>query len=110
MFSIYPSCTCGIIPRELKMSLVTPIYKTGDKTKFTNYRPISVLPCFGKILEKIMCKRLTSYITKHDILYDKQYGFRNNYSTCLAMIDLVDKISTAIENGEYTIGIFLDSF
>ena len=92
------------------MSLVTPIYKTGDKTKFTNYRPISVLPWFGKILEKIMCKRLTSYITKHDILYDKQYGFRNNYSTCLAMIDLVDKISTAIENGEYTIGIFLDSF
>ena len=61
--------TCGIIPRELKMSLVTPIYKTGDKTKFTNYRPISVLPCFGKILEKIMFKRLTSYITKHDISF-----------------------------------------
>ena len=102
------SFTCGITPRELKMSLVTPIYKTGDKTKVTNYRPISVLPCFGKILEKIMFKRLTSYITKHDILYDKQYGFRNKYSTSLAMIDLVDKISTAIENGEYTIGIFLD--
>ena len=55
-----------------------------------------------------MFKRLTSYITKHDILYDKQYGFWNKYSTSLAMIDLVDKISTAIENGECTIGIFLD--
>lgn len=98
----------GIIPSDLKASLVTPIYKTDDETQFTNYRPISVLTSFAKVLEKVMYQRLISYITKKNILYEKQYGFRNKHSTILAMIDLVDKITKAIEEGTYTVGVFLD--
>ena len=50
--------TTGKIPDELKVALVTPVYKSSDKNVFSNYRPVSVLPCFSKILEKLMYKRL----------------------------------------------------
>ena len=58
----------GIIPDNLKVALVTPIFKNNDETKFENYRPISVLTCFSKLLEKLMAKRLTMFIDKHKIL------------------------------------------
>ena len=98
----------GKIPEQLKTALVTPVYKSSDTDKFSNYRPISVLPCFSKVLEKIMYKRLTSYIEKNGILSDHQYGFRSKSSTSHAIIELIDKVTKAIESNEYTIGIFLD--
>ena len=74
---------------------------------FSNYRPISELLCFSKILEKLMYKRLVDYINKHDILTSRQYGFRSKHSTNHAIIEVVDKITKAIENNEFTVGIFL---
>ena len=91
----------GIIPDQLKIALITLIFKTGE-----NYRPISVLTCFSKLLEKLMYKRLITYIKKNKILSKHQYGFRQNRSTELAIIELVDKITKAIDGGEYTLGIF----
>ena len=98
----------GIIPDDLKIALVPPIFKENEKNEFKNYRPISVLTCFSKLLEKLMYKRLTNHIEKHNILTQRQYGFRENRSTELAIIELVDRITKAIDKGEYTIGIFLD--
>ena len=98
----------GTIPDNLKKALVTPIYKTNDQNEFKNYRPISVLTCFSKILEKLVCKRLMNFIEKHKILTESQFGFRKNRSTELAIMELTEKISRAIDKGEYTIGIFLD--
>ena len=92
----------GIIPTELKIALVTPIFKANDKELFSNYRPISVLPCFSKILEKLMYNRISKFLSKHDILFHSQYGFREKHSTNLAIIELVTKISHAIDNKEYT--------
>lgn len=57
----------GKIPEQLKTALVRPVYKSSDTDKFSNYRPISVLPCFSKVLEQIMYNRLTSYIEKNGI-------------------------------------------
>ena len=54
----------GNIPLELKIALVTPIYKSNEENKFENYRPISVITCFAKILEKIMYKRLINFVEK----------------------------------------------
>ena len=77
-------------------------------TKIENYWPMSVLTCFSKLLERLMYKRLIKYVEKNRILSKPQYGFKNNRSTELAVIELVDKITKAIDKGEYTIGIFLD--
>ena len=63
------SLNTGKIPQELKVSLVTPVYKADDKKQLTNYRPISILTCFSKIFEKLMYKRLLDYIEKNNILY-----------------------------------------
>ena len=73
-----------------------------------NYRPISLLPCFSKILEKIMYKRLINYINNIGVLTKNQCGFRKNHSTNLALIELVDKIFKSLDQGEFTIGVFLD--
>jgi retron-type reverse transcriptase len=76
------------------------IFKANDAMKFENYRPISVLVCFSKLLVK--------FIDKNKILSKHQYGFRKNRSTEHALIDFTDKITKAIDEGKYSIGIFLD--
>ena len=74
----------------------------------SNYRPVSVLPLFSKILENLMYTKLLSFINKYRLLYSNQFGFRRGHSPDLALICLVDKISNALENGEYVLGLFLD--
>ena len=75
---------------------------------FSNYRPVSVLPVFSKLLERLMYNRLLSFINKYKLLYSYQFGFRAEHSPNLAMIFLVDKISNALEKGDYVLGLFLD--
>ena len=89
------SITHGIVSDELKIARVIPIFKSGDKALFSNYRPISVLPCFSKFLERIIYNRIINYLNDSDVLCDNQYGFRKNRSPSLALIDLCDKISSA---------------
>ena len=100
--------TTGEIPVDLKTSIIIPVYKTEDKCEFTNYRLISLLPCFSKILEKVMYKRLLNYFNNICVLGSHQYGFRKNLSTNFALIDLKDRITTAIDNKEFVAGVFLD--
>ena len=102
------SLSQGVVPKNLKCSLISPVYKSEDKSLVSNYRPVSVLSCFSKILEKLMFKRLMSFIDKQKILYQDQFGFRKNHSTEMAIISLTQKITEAIENKKFTIGIFLD--
>ena len=102
------SFTMGIVPRKLKIAKVIPLYKSENPELFTNYRPISILPCLSKILERLMYNRINNFLAEYNILSNKQYGFRGNYSTYMAMIDLVDKISSNIDQKNHNIGIFLD--
>lgn len=98
----------GIFPTELKVAKVVPLHKSGDKNLFTNYRPISILSIFSKLLEKIVHKQLYSHIKENDILYDLQFGFREKHSTFMAVLQFVENIRKALENDEYSIGLFLD--
>ena len=98
----------GVFPFELKIANVLPLFKSGDDTIFTNYRPVSVLPLISKIIERLMYNRLLNFINKHNLLYAYQFGFRQKYSTYMALLTLVDKISTALDEGDKVIGIFLD--
>ena len=98
----------GIFPDRLKLAKVSPVFKCDDRSLVNNYRPISVLPVFSKILEKIVHTRLFGYLNKHNLLTDKQFGFREKHSTYMALINLVDKISTELDKNNSTVGIFID--
>ena len=102
------SISTGIVPNQLKIAKVIPVFKADDRCQFINYRPISILPCFSKILEKLLYNRFLNFINKNNILFDHQYGFRKNHSTSMAIIDLVDNISLAFNTRGYTIGTFID--
>jgi hypothetical protein len=98
----------GIFPFELKLACVTPIYKGGDDMIFSNYRPVSVLPVFSKVFERIMHIRLMNYINKKGILTKYQFAFRKGHSTYMPLLQLVDRVSNALDRGDYACGIFLD--
>ena len=87
----------SIFPDPLKIARVVPIFISGDHRMFVNYRPVSVLRIFSKIFERVIYNRLLSYINKFHILNDNQFGFRKYRSTSLALLQLYDKISSAID-------------
>jgi len=64
--------------------------------------------CFTGLLENYKNNGLIVFLNEHDILSPNQYGFRKNLSTVLALLDLTDKLSNAVENNEITVGIFVD--
>src|SRR6218665_2965085 len=97
----------GIVPIDLKLASVTPVFRQGDKLNTTNYRPISILPHFAKIMEKIMCARLNSCIDKLFLICPGQFGFRAGHSTNMALIDIHDRITSAIDDKKFSLGIFL---
>jgi len=105
---INSSISSGNFPDKMKVAKVCPVYKAGDKGEFTNYRPISILTTFSKIFEKIIAIRLTSFIDKNNIFSNSQFGFRKNHSAYMSLMKLYDKITQAIDNNEYCIGIFID--
>ena len=98
----------GIFSMQMKFAKVIPIFKSGDKSQINDYNPISVLSQFSKIVKNLFCKRLRTYIDKHVLLSDNQYGLRSNRSTSLALLELVEKITNSIDDGKYIIGIFID--
>ena len=98
----------GDYPQGMKLARVIALYKKGDKHLCDNYRPISLLSCFNKIFEKLICRQLLNFINKYDILYDLQFGFRKKFSTTLALIETVDSIRRLIDQGNYVLGIFVD--
>lgn len=98
----------GKFPNKLKSTMVYPIHKSESKMTTSNYRPISILPLISKLLEKLMHKRLTTFIKKFSLLNKHQFGFQNNCSTEHAIIDLQSEVIAAIERKEKPCCIFLD--
>ena len=98
----------GVFPSSLKVAKVIPIHKKGNTSISSNYRPISILSVFSKLFEKLVHRRLVSYLCRKRILYAKQFGFRPGYSTYMALLDFCDRIANAFENKEFVVGIFLD--
>ena len=98
----------GIFPKKLKIAKVIPAFKTGDKSELSNYRPISILPCFSKILERIMYNRLINYLSENNLLFQKQFGFQASKSTDHAILELSDQIHDSFERNIFTLGIFID--
>ena len=77
-------------------------------TKKGDYRPASLLSVFDKLFEKLMYAKIISYICKHNVLYNRQFGFRSGHSTSMALLEFINYINTAFENKNIGLGIFLD--
>lgn len=102
------SITQGFFPNSMKIAKIIPIYKSGDPMLINNYRPISILPLFSKLLERLMYDRMMSFIDRYNILYKYQFGFRERHSTNMALTILTDHILSALDKGKLVIGVFLD--
>ena len=102
------SFSTGTFPSTLKTANVIPIYKKDDHTVCNNYRPISLLSNISKIIEKLVHKWQTTFLNKNAILYEKQFGFRNNHSTTHALLEITEKIKQACDAGQFACGVFLD--
>jgi hypothetical protein len=99
--------TCEF-PTCLKYAEVKPLFKSGESTELSNYRPISVLTSFSKMFEKIIYKRLYHHLKYNNILVNQQFGFRKNLSTTMATYRLLKEISDALNSNSVVGGIFCD--
>ena len=102
------SLQTGEYPDLLKMVKVIPTHKGGSSQDVNNYRPISLLSIFDKIIEKLMHKRLYSFLEKNNILFRNQFGFRKNNSTVYALAQITEMIKVSIDKGKFGCGIFID--
>ena len=100
----------GIVPQNMKIAKVLPIFKKGDPLVFSNYRPISLLSSFSnsKITEKIIYVRTVTFLQKHNVFLETQFGFREKHTTSHAVLYFMEKIASAIDNHCHTAGTLLD--
>jgi len=98
----------GIYPQSLKCAEVVPIHKGGQKDVCTNYRPIPLLSPINNIFEKLICKRLYSYIEQNKMFSTDQYGFRSGMSTSLAVYDMHENLLQSAKDGFTTSPVFCD--
>ena len=107
-FIINRSFEQGVFPESLKTAQVTPVHKKEDTLTINNYRPISLLSVFSKILEKSMYNRIYSFLCKHKLINTTQFGFRSKHSTEHALISLIETIKKYLDDGEIVCGVFID--
>ena len=98
----------GIFPASLKIAKIVPIYKSGDISHVSNYRPISILSSISKILEKLIHVKLINFFNKHSVLLPTQYGFRANHSTSHALTHVSTSLYDNINDENYTALLLVD--
>ena len=102
------SLDAGVFPDAWKAAKIIPLFKGGDRESVSNYRPISLLPLRGKLLEKIVHKRISSFLEERNFLTKNQGGFRKGFSTVSTIADLTDDIFQNINKGYTTMAAFID--
>ena len=102
------STKCSVFPKAWKDALIIPIPKTGDLTNVKNFRPISLLPLPGKILEKLVNSQLTRHFEDNNIFSSAQHGFRKDHSTIHSVVQLTNYINVKMDAGIPTLATFID--
>lgn len=100
------SLKIGTFPQNKKSAKVTPVYKTGDKHNFKNYRPVLLLSQFSRILEKPFSEQIFKFVDKNNILSNDQYGFRSQRSISLALLAIIEEITKYIDSKQCVAGVF----
>lgn len=98
----------GQFPALLKTAKIVPIYKKGDHQDVSNYRAISLLSAFSKVIEKAVCNGITLFLNQNRLLSSCQHGFREGFSTETATVDFIQSIHDELDLGNYVFGIFFD--
>ena len=101
------SISQGTFPTQLKLSRVIPLFKGEDEQLVQNYRPISVLPLFSNIFEKVVASYVSDFFDDNNLVYKYQFGYRKGHSTSHAIITLVERSTNALDTGKYVVGVFL---
>lgn len=83
---------------SLKQSIVKPLFKKGDRCSMDNYRPVALIPILSKVFEKVLHKRLVSFMEKKGIIREEQNGFRKGRSTSLATFKLLKVVGDSLNN------------
>lgn len=102
------SLESGVFPNVFKKALISPIHKAGPMSDMSNWRPITLISNFAKILEKCIRRQLLEFFGKHKILSEQQYGFRHGRSTSDAIAKLTEKITMDMDKNYKNITVFLD--
>ena len=92
----------------MKIAKIRPLFKSGETDLLNNYRPISVLPVFSKLLEGIMYNRSYSHVVHKQLLHEKQFGFQQKLFTDFAILQMAQEIYEAFDKNEFTLGVFVD--
>ena len=98
----------GSFPENLKIVKVIPVNKGGSTQDMNNFRSISLLSIFDKIMETLMHKQLYDFLENNNILHKNHFGFTKNNSTIFALLQITEKIRESIDNGKFGCGIFID--
>ena len=98
----------GKFPDKLKTGRVIPLHKSGPTTSLKNYRPITTLSVFSKIFEKLVHHRMTSFISRYNIIKPNQFGFQKNKSTSDAILEFLENVYESFEENNFYLSIFLD--
>jgi len=102
------SQTCGICLNHLEYAIIKLLFKKGDKSQVSNYRPVSLLNGFSKIFELLIFHRLKHHLVNKNILVNQQFTFHDNVSTDSAIFKLIGSIFNAWNNKEYVTGLYCD--
>ena len=98
----------GSFPNSFKHAHIIPVHKNGNKHELSNYRPIALLCCLSKILERIVFNRVYAFLEKHQLFQDYQFGFRKNMGTVEAVTFFLSKLIPSLDKKEYNLGLFID--
>ncbi|XP_046666489.1 uncharacterized protein LOC124358238 [Homalodisca vitripennis] len=93
------SLKTGNFPSSWKQSVVVPLPKNLNPTLVSDFRPISILPVIYKILEKVVAEQLVLYLESEGLLPETLSGFRQGFSTCSALLNVIDEIISAKDKG-----------
>jgi hypothetical protein len=98
----------GIFPERLKYAVIKPVFKSGDRSDVSNYRPTFLLPAFSKVFEKVLYVRMYQHLIDNNILVDEHFGFKTKSSTMAATFNLINEIIDAFNSKKIVCGIFCD--
>lgn len=106
---VYNLClSTGVFPQKMQIAKVLALFKKGDRSDISDYRPISILPLFSKCLEKLIFRRLTNFLESKNLLTKCQFAFRRGMSTQLALLEQKEFILKNFEENLLTLGVFID--